>query len=96
MNAGYTVSEAYCVLDGYVRTGVNNITVANGATTVFSGTIAAGSVLGSVVALAKNTSASADKFSAASFSVNNSGSATDAGGTVVVVLNAWEGVSAGD
>jgi hypothetical protein len=92
MNAGYTVGDAYCVLDGEVLAGTNVITVKNGTTTLFTGSFVAGSVVGTVVKLAKNGSAAADKFAAASFSVTNSGAATDASGRATVVLNAWEGV----
>jgi hypothetical protein len=94
MDAGYTVGEAYCVLDGEVLAGTNVITVKNGTTTLFTGSLVAGSGVGTIVPLAKNGSAAADKFAAASFSVTNSGAATDASGLAIVQLNAWIGVPA--
>jgi hypothetical protein len=87
-----TVGDAYCVLDGNVLAGTNVITVKNSTTTVFSGSLIVGSGVGTIVALTKNGSASADKFAAASFSVSFSGAATDASGHAIVVLNTGMGV----
>jgi hypothetical protein len=89
MNAGYTVSDAYCVLDGHVAAGTNVITVKNDATTLFTGSLVSGSAIGTVVKLTKNGAAAADEFAAVSFSVTNSGAATDASGRAIVVLNGW-------
>jgi hypothetical protein len=88
MSADYTVTAAYAILSGGVDSvgDANGITVKNGSTLLFSGSITSGTANGTVLALTKNGSASAASFKAASFAIANDGGAASAHGTVTVVL----------
>jgi hypothetical protein len=88
MGADYTLTAAYAILSGGVDSvgDSNGITVKNGSTTLFSGSIDSTTADGAVIALTKNGSASAASFKAASFAILNDGGAAVAHGTVTVVL----------
>jgi hypothetical protein len=85
-----TIEDAYCVLSGGVDSDgdTNTVAVKNGSTVLYSATVTDSTADGEILAMAKNGSASAALFTADSFSVANSGEATQAHGTVTVVINA--------
>jgi hypothetical protein len=70
MSADYTVTAAYAIVSGGVDSSgdSNTISVKNGSTVLFSGSIDNGVVDGTVLTLTKNGSASAGSFKASPFS----------------------------
>jgi hypothetical protein len=88
MSSDYTLTAAYAILSGGVDSvgDANAITVKNGSTLLFSGSIDSTTGDGTVLALTKNGSASAGSFKAASFAIASDGGAAEAHGTVTVVL----------
>jgi hypothetical protein len=88
MAADHTLSGAYAILSGGVDSSgdENTISVKNGTTLLFSGSVDSTTADGAVISLTKNGSASAGSFKAASFAIANDGGAAEAHGTVTVVL----------